>query len=301
MSKIAFVFPGQGSQYIGMGKDFYKEFSICREVFHKASDISGIDITKLCFEENSKLHMTEYTQIAILTVEAAILEAISKKIIIPETVAGLSLGEYGALIASGVLHMEDAFRIVKKRGLFMQEAVPKGGAMAAVVGLCSEKVAEVCRETEGLVSIANYNSPEQTVISGAEKAVKDAGASLKMNGAKRILPLNVSGPFHSKMMCAAGKKLEKELNLTKMNEIRIPYISNVTADYVTDVENVKELLVKQVFSPIKWQQSVELMIRDGIDTFIEIGPGKTLTNLLKKIDKNVVGLHVGTIMDLKKL
>ena len=301
MSKIAFVFPGQGTQYIGMGKDFYESFSICKEVFHKASDESGIDIPKLCFEESEKINVTEYTQIAILTVEAAILAVINEKGIISTTSAGLSLGEYGALIASDTLCVEDAFWIVRKRGLYMQEAMPVGGAMAAVIGAAQHTVEGICEKSEGIVSIANYNCPGQIVITGHTEAVKRAGELLKEKGAKRILPLNVSGPFHSELLYEAGKRLEKVLKTIDIREPVKPYISNVTADYVTKKEDIKQLLVKQVSSPVRWQQSVERMLEDGVDTFIEIGPGKTLTGFLRKINKNAKAINLGVVEDLEKL
>lgn len=301
MGKVAFVFPGQGSQYVGMGRDFYEKYPVSRAVFDTASAVSGLDVPALCFEEKEKLNMTEYTQLAILAVEDAILAAVKEAGICPDTAAGLSLGEYGALIASGVLMEEDTFRVVRKRGIYMQEAVPAGGAMAAVIGMDGERIAGICKETEGLVSVANYNCPGQVVITGEEEAVKNAGETLKAEGARRVIPLNVSGPFHSQMLKGAGSRLEKVLAEVEVREIKIPYLTNVTANYVTDKKQVKELLVQQISSPVRWQQSVERMVDDGVDTFVEIGPGKTLTGFLKKIRREAVGYHIENTEDFQQV
>lgn len=301
MGKIAFVFPGQGAQYVGMGKDFYEQFPVCREVFEKASKASGLDIAALCFEENENIHITEYTQIVMLTVEAAILKAVEGMGIQAQVHAGLSLGEYGALIASEVISMEDAFRVVRQRGILMQEAVPTGGAMTAVMGMDGDQIAEICEKTEGIVSVANYNCPGQIVITGEKTAVEAAAENLKAAGARRCVPLKVSGPFHSLMLKEAGEKLGEVLETVQVNNFRIPYVTNVTADYVTDAGEVKELLARQVYSSVKWQQSVERMIADGVDTFVEIGPGRTLTGFLRKISRDVKGLNVEKTEDLVKL
>lgn len=299
MSKIAFVFPGQGAQYTGMAKDFYEKFPVSREVFEKASKVSGLDIKTLCFEENENLNITEYTQIAMLTAEIAILRAVEEAGIHSQVNAGLSLGEYGALAASGVMREEDAFAIVRKRGILMQEAYPTGGAMSAILGTDAELIEKICEETPGIVSIANYNCPGQIVITGEEKAVLTAGEALKAAGARRVIPLKVSGPFHCELLKEAGKKLGEELERTEIQSFTIPYVTNVTAQYVTESDQVKNLLVKQVSSSVRWQQCVEQMINDGVDTFIEIGPGKTLTGFLKKINRNVKALHIEKIEDLE--
>lgn len=301
MNKLAFIFPGQGAQYVGMGKDFFENISASRKVYEIASEVTGLDIPKLCFEENENIHVTEYTQIAMLATEAAILAAIQEKEIKGQAHGGLSLGEYGALIASGVLSLEDAFRVVRKRGILMQEAVPSGGAMSAVLGMDGEKIAKICEETEGIVSVANYNCPGQIVITGESKSVEAASIKLKEAGAKRCIPLKVSGPFHSLMLKEAGEKLGEVLETVKIHDISVPYITNVTADYVKDKEKVKGLLKEQVYSPVKWQQSVERMIEDGVDTFVEIGPGKTLTGFLRKIGRNVKGINIEKLEDLEKL
>lgn len=301
MGKTAFIFPGQGAQYTGMGKDFYEQLPVCRQVFEKASRVTGLDMEALCFEEDARLHITEYTQVAMLTVEAAILKAVLEKGIKSQINAGLSLGEYGALLASGVLSEEDAFRVVRQRGIFMQEAVPAGGAMSAVIGTDTELIEKICEQTEGIVSIANYNCPGQIVITGEEKAVASAGEALKEAGARRIVPLKVSGPFHSAMLKGAGEKLGDVLSDIELKNIEVPYVTNVTGESVTDPSEVKDLLVRQVYSSVKWQQCVEEMIRQGVDTFVEIGPGKTLTGFLRKIDRSVKGINIEKVEDLEKL
>ncbi len=301
MGKTAFMFPGQGAQYVGMGKDFYEQIPVCREMFELAGKAGGLDIAALCFEENEQINITEYTQIAMLAAEVAMLKAIEEKGLKPDVTAGLSLGEYGALTASGVMSAEDVFRVVRKRGIYMQEAVPKGGAMVAVLGLDTAVIEKICEETEGMVTIANYNCPGQIVITGEEDAAQAAVEKLTAAGAKRCVPLKVSGPFHSPLLVGAGEKLAKELEYVEIHDIQIPYIANVTADYVTDKADVKPLLEKQVSSSVKWQQTVERMIADGVDTFIEIGPGKTLSGFMRKINKEMKVYNVEKVEDLEKL
>jgi len=297
--KTAYLFPGQGTQYIGMGKEFYDNYNICKAVFDTASKESGLDIPALCFEENDKLNITEYTQIAILTVEAAIFMAMEQGQLRPDYTAGLSLGEYGALIVSKALDPADAFRLIRKRGIYMQEAVPTGGAMAAVLGLDSSEIEKVCAQTEGTVSIANYNCPGQIVITGEQKAVETAAESCKAAGAKRIVPLNVSGPFHSSLLSGAGERLAADLENVPVRDIAIPYIANVTADFVTDRAQVKELLQKQVSSQVRWQQTIELLLTEGVDEFVEIGPGTTLSGFVKKINRSVRTFHIEKPEDLE--
>ena len=301
MGKTAFMFPGQGAQYVGMGKDFYEQIPVCKEMFRLAGEASGLDVEALCFEENEQINITEYTQIAMLAAEVAMLKAVEEKGIRPDVTAGLSLGEYGALVASGVMTPKDVFKVVRKRGIYMQEAVPDGGAMAAVLGLDTEIIEKICEETPGMVSVANYNCPGQIVITGENGAIQEAIAKLTEAGAKRCVPLKVSGPFHSKMLIGAGEKLAKELETVTVHEIQVPYIANVTADYVTKTEDVKPLLEKQVSSSVKWQQTIERMLADGVDTFIEIGPGKTLTGFMRKICRDVKVLNVEKVEDLAKL
>ena len=305
MSKIAFVFPGQGAQYTGMAKDFYEKYAVSREVFESASKASGLDVKALCFEENDRLNITEYTQIAMLTTEAAIYAALKKAGKEPAACAGLSLGEYGALAAAGVMELPDLFRIIRMRGIYMQEAYPEGGAMTAVLGLDGDAVAAICertaKETGKVVSVANYNCPGQIVITGEADAVEAASEALKEAGAKRCVPLKVSGPFHSALLKNAGEQLAEELKSVKLSTPWIPYVSNVTADYVTDASQVAELLKQQVSSPVHFTQSVERMIADGVDTFIEIGPGKTLSSFVRKIDRNVKVYNIEKPEDLDRV
>lgn len=301
MRKIAFIFPGQGAQYTGMGRDFYENYNRAKEVFAIAGKVSGMSMEELIFRENENLDITKYTQVAMLTVELAILKVLEENGVTSSVNAGLSLGEYAALTASGGLSVRNALELVVKRGALMQDAVPTGGAMTAVMGLDASLVEEICGQVEGIVSVANYNCPGQIVISGEEKAVKDAAAELKEAGAKRCIPLNVSGPFHSKMLEGAGEQLAEELAKVEIGELTAPYISNVTAEYVIDKEEVRELLKRQVSSSVKWQQTIELMASEGVDTFIEIGPKKTLSAFLKKIAPQLKSYHVETVKDMEEL
>jgi [acyl-carrier-protein] S-malonyltransferase len=302
MGKVAFIFPGQGAQYVGMGKDFYEKFEDSKAVYEKATKILGIDMAKLCFEENEDINITEYTQIAMVTTCMAILTQVNKLGIKPEVCAGLSLGEYSAMMASNVIAFEEGIRVVRERGKLMQNSVAPGlGAMAAVLGADTELIEKVCGDTHGIVTIANYNCPGQIVISGEKAAVEQAAEALKSLGVKRVIMLNVSGPFHSLMLKEAGEQLGTVLDTVEIKKPEIPYVANVDGAYVESADNIRDLLIRQVYSPVKWQQSVETMILAGVDTFIEIGPGKTLSAFIKKIDKNCKVANVEKVEDLEKL
>ena len=302
MSKIAFMFPGQGAQYVGMGKEFYENNEKSRQIYEQASAAVGLDIEALCFEENTDINITEYTQIAMLTTEVAMMQAVLDLGVKPDVTGGLSLGEYSALVASGVMDFEDCAKVVRKRGIYMQDEVPAGeGGMAAIIAMDADKILEVLEKVDGIVGIANYNCPGQIAISGERAAVEKACELLKEAGAKRCIPLNVSGPFHSPMLKGAGEKLAKELEHVTIHDIAIPYVTNVTGDFVKDSGEVKDLLAAQVSNSVKWIQCVEAMLADGVDTFIEIGPGRTLSSFVKKINKEVTIVNVDKYADLDKV
>lgn len=301
MSKTAWIFPGQGAQIAGMGKDFYEQSEIAREVIDGASELLKLDMKKLCFEENERLHQTEYTQAAMVTICMAMEQVLRSMGAAPDVTAGLSLGEYCAIASAGGMNRQDAILAVRKRGILMQNAVPDGkGSMAAVLGMKADEIETAISEIEG-VGIANYNCPGQIVITGWKEAVEQAGERLKENGAKRVLPLNVSGPFHSPLLQEAGQELKKVLNQVEFSDLEVPYVTNVTAQYIYDVKETKELLVQQITSPVRWQQSVEEMIRQGVDTFVEIGPGRTLSGFLRKINRDVKVYQVSTWEDIEKV
>lgn len=287
--KIAFIFPGQGAQYTGMGKEIYDKYSEARDVFNEASEALKFDIAKLCFEgPDEELMKTENTQPAILTVCVALTRVMQKKGINADITAGLSLGEYSSLVLSGAIKFKDAVRLVKNRGKYMQEVVPMGvGTMAAIMGLENSVVEDICKNASdiGVVEPANYNCPGQLTIAGEVKAVEKAIEIAKEKGAKKAVLLPVSAPFHCSMLKQAGELLKHDLENIEINELTIPVISNVTAQYVR-TEDVKELLIKQVSHPVLWEQSIKRMIDDGTDTFIEIGPGKTLSGFMRRIDKS---------------
>lgn len=300
MGKIAFVFPGQGAQQIGMGKDFCEKFESSKKIFQIANEKLDIDIEQICFAEEEKIHLTEYTQPALLTACVAMLQPVLEKVK-PDVCAGLSLGEYAALVTGGVMDFADAVVVTRKRGMYMQNEVPVGvGGMYAVLGATRELVEEVCGQIPD-VYVANFNCPGQIIISGKMEALEKAKEELTGKGVKRVMPLKVSGPFHSGMLVGAGEKLGKELENVTIQKPAIPYVTNVTAEYITEENNIKELLAKQVSSSVRWEDSVEKMIADGVDTFVEIGPGKTLSSLIKKINREVTVINIGTVEDLEKL
>ena len=294
MSKIAFIYPGQGAQTVGMGADFYEKSPLSKVIFDQASEAVSLDLKKLCFEENDLLNKTEYTQVAMVTACLAMTRAVESMGLHADMTAGLSLGEYCAIAAAGGMCDLDAIRTVRARGIFMEHAAPEGtGAMSAVLGLDAGVIEDVLCSREG-VSIANYNCPGQIVITGEAKAVAEAGNALKEVGARRVLPLKVSGPFHSPMMQPAGEELAKVFAGVSMNPLKVPYVANINAEIVKECRKTEGLLVAQVSGSVRWQQSMETMIREGVDTFVEIGPGKTLTGFLRKIDKNVKSYHIGS-------
>lgn len=301
MGKIAFVFPGQGVQTVGMGKDFYDNSKVAKSVYEIASKASNLDVEGLCFEENDKLNITEYTQIALLATEVAILKEVQNRGIKPDVCAGLSLGEYAALAAADAMELEDLFELIRLRGKYMQEAYPQGGAMMAVLGLDADAVSKVCEETEGIVSIANDNCPGQIVISGEENAVNAAGAKLTEAGAKRCVALNVSGPFHSKLLSKASEQLKEALADKNIKDVAVPYICNTEARAVTDSSEIKDLLVRQVSSGVRFRESILLMKEMGVDTFIEIGPGKTVAGFIRKTDRELKVINIEKFEDLEKL
>ena len=300
MSKIAFIFPGQGAQKAGMGQDFYEKYPSAREIFDQASQWLSLDMKALCFEKNDRLNLTEYTQAALVTTCLAMEKVVEEYGIHPDVTAGLSLGEYCAISVSGGMSVKDAITTVRKRGILMEQAVPAGeGSMAAVLGLEAQAIETVISGTKA--EIANYNCPGQIVITGPKTAVEEASLKLKEAGARRVLPLVVSGPFHSSLLRDAGEKLKKELEKVEFNPLKIPYVTNVTAEYVTDIKETEELLARQISSSVRWQQSVEKMITEGVDTFVEIGPGKTLAGFMKKIAPEVKTYNIQTTEDLEQI
>lgn len=301
MSKIAFVYPGQGAQKAGMGKDFYENSPLARDIYDRASECLELDMRALCFEENDLLDQTEYTQAAMVTTCLAMTAVLNEQGAEADVTAGLSLGEYCAIAEAGAMDLLDAIRLVRVRGQLMQHTVPTGeGAMAAVLGMDADQIDAVV-EPIANVTVANYNCPGQIVITGGTAGIEQASKVLKEAGAKRVVPLNVSGPFHSPMLRSAGEKLGKELLTVQLGELKIPYVTNVTAEYVTDSSKIRELLTRQVYSPVRWEQSIRKMIAQGVDTFVEIGPGRTLTGFLRKIDRNVTVYQVNTWEDSKQI
>ncbi|MGB7292338.1 MAG: ACP S-malonyltransferase [Thermodesulfobacteriota bacterium] len=303
----AFVFPGQGSQYVGMGKDLYRTFKIARTTFEEASDVTGVDLCRVCFEDRyGELTHTINAQPAIVTVSVAALRVISEETEIKaDYVAGHSLGEYTALVASEAMDFKDAVWIVRKRGEYMQNAVPLGvGAMSAIIGLQKHEVEKICSEASVngfIVTPANFNAPSQTVISGNKEAVDKATELARSNGAKRVIPLEVSAPFHCPLMAPAAEKLRMDLEKIDISRYKIPVVTNVDAKLNTDPVKTKATLVDQVKSPVQWYESIKLLYDMGVRKFIEIGPGKTLSGLIKRSIPDPVVLNVENISGLELL
>lgn len=297
--KVCFIFSGQGAQYNGMGKELYDNFSICKQVFEDANNALGFNITDICFNEDERLNQTEYTQPSILTTSYAIYKLMEEKGIKADYMAGLSLGEYSALCASGSINFKECVTLVKKRGKYMTEAVPIGvGAMSAVMNadadIINEALKEASTDTE-LAMIANYNAPGQIVIAGHTPAIERAEIILKEKGIKKVIRLNVSGPFHTSLLKSASDKLAMELENITINTPNVDVFTNLTGE---KVENIKDTLIKQVMSPVKWEQTIKNLINLGVDTFIELGPGKTLSSFVKKVSK---GVNIYNVEDLSSL
>jgi len=302
MGKLAFLFPGQASQYPGMGRDLAEAFAESRQVFDEADAALGFSLSKLCFDgSEDTLKQTENTQPAILTVSIAAYRAIEKRGIVPDFAAGHSMGEYSALVAAGTLEFPAAVKLVRQRGRYMQEAVPAGeGAMAAILGLAPAEVADICKKAAGkeILSPANLNSPEQTVISGHAAAVKRAVEIASQSGAKRAVILPVSAPFHCELMAPAQKRLEPDLRAAAFAPLRFPVITNVDAEAITSGEEARDALIRQVTQPVRWFDSIREMIEAGVTIFVEVGPGKVLSGLLRQIDRSV---HSFNVEDAKSL
>lgn len=302
--KVGFVYSGQGSQYHGMGQELYESEPIFRQTIDEADQIVDFDLKELMFDENEKLHQTEYTQPALLAMEVGLTRLLAAKGIKPDVAAGLSLGEYAALVASGALDFAETVRLVQKRGRFMTEAVPSGkGAMAAIMGLDRQSVITVCKqfEDQGVIVPANYNMPGQIVIAGEKQVLDQAVDSFIQAGAKRVIPLNVSGPFHSELLEPAAVNLAEELQHVSLSPMTIPVVTNLTGSVIDSSEEIVPTLIQQVKSPVYWEECIATMIQMGVDYFVEVGPGRTLCSFIKKIDRSVKTQNVENQQTLEKV
>ena len=302
--KRVFLFPGQGAQSVGMGKDIYDKYEEARKIYDKASEISGMDIKKICFEgPEEELMKTENTQIAILTTSLAILEVLKSHIIEAQIATGLSLGEYTALMYSGVISFEDGIKLIKKRGYYMQHLLPNENfEMAAVIGLDSSKIEEVCKQIEKtgkFIVPANYNCKIQTVISGEESAINEATAKLKELGAKRVIPLKTSGPFHTKKIEKAKEEYSKELDKITFNKGNVKVIKNIDGNSYSENENFKQILAEHIVNPVRFDKTIELMKNENVDEYVEIGPGKALTGFVRKDIKEAKTYNINNLETLE--
>ena len=302
--KRAFLFPGQGAQVVGMGKDIYEKYEEARKIYDKANEITKMDVKKICFEEpEEELNKTENTQIAILTTSLAILEVLKSKNIEADVAVGLSLGEYGALIYSGIISLEDGLKLIQKRGYYMGNLLPEEEfAMAAVIGLDSSKIEEVCQNIakEGKFIVpANYNCKVQTVISGEKEAIEEATEKLKEAGAKRVIPLKTSGPFHTSKLEKAKEAYAKELENISFNEGKAKVIKNLDGTYYSNKDNIKEILAKHIISPVRFDKAIELMKEEKIEEYVEIGPGRALTGFIKKDNKEAKVYNINNLESLE--
>ncbi len=304
MAKCAFLLPGQGAQYIGMGRELAQRYTVAREVFREADDVLGYNISSIIFEGNEEeLRQTEVTQPAVLTTSVAIFTALKEEGLLPEGVAGLSLGEYSALVCAGAIDFSEALPLVQKRARYMQEAVPAGkGGMAAVLRLDAAEVEELCREVSsiGLVEPANYNCPAQTVVSGCREALEELCRLAKKRKARAMM-LSVSAPFHCALLKPVEEKMASLLEKVHIKAPSVPFVANVTAGYVNSPEEIKELLIKQVSRPVLWEDSMNLLLQSGYDLFIEVGPGRVLTGFMKKICRGVHSIHIEDEETLERL